>query len=390
MGAFGNLMGIRATLLLGQGPVLTPAGPEVMAALEEIEIRVSSTGPSGFKMTLLAGRDGLTGQLGPPHVEDPRLQRGARLAVTMWNGVVPTPVFDGIVTKTQYLPGSGASDGRYLLLGRDLTWLMDQEDKRVQHPAQDETVIVNKIVAGYAQYGIVPMVMPPVVIDPPIPVDRTPHQSGTDLAYLTALADRHGYRVCLDPGPAPGTSTLWFGPLPRPEPPQKALSVDMGPMSDAYDVTVEHNGERLTAARARVQDRNTGSVSELQMPTSTSVPNSAMPEAVTQMGKTRETRIATSGLNAAQVMGRLTAAVNASAEAVVTVQGEVDNARYNGVLKPYRMAQIRGLGLIYDGLYSVAEIRHTIRPGHYTQRFTLHGDGLYPIIPAVTPEVAPI
>lgn len=390
MSAFGNMLGIRMTLLLGVGPVVTPAPLNAMESIEEIEVRQSMIGDSGFKLSLYAGRDGPLGLLGPPFVDDPRFQRGARIVVTMWNGIKPTPIFDGIVTRTQYLPGSGENEGRYILLGRDLTWLMDREEKRVQHPAQDETIIANAVTAAYAIYGIVPVVMPPLVIDPPIPVDRVPQQTSTDLAYLRVMAKRHGYKVFIDPGPVPGVSQFYFGPVPRPGLPQKPISVNLGPMSDAHDVTVEHDGETLTAARAKVQDRATGQVTELQMPTSTNTPQSLLAEALTQMGNTRTKQLTTSGLNTAQVLARLMSEVNETAEKVLKVTGTIDNTRYNAILKPYHSVQIRGLGMIYNGLYTVAEVRHVIKPGTYTQRFTLHGDGLYPIVPMVTPEVATV
>jgi hypothetical protein len=390
MSAFGNLLGIRVTLLLGRDAVVTPAPLAAMEAIEEIEVRQSTEADSGFKLTLLAGRNGPLGLLGAPFVDDMRYQRGARVALTVWNGVKPTPIFDGIVTKTQYLPGTSEAEGRYVMLGRDLSWVMDREQKRAQHPAQDETVIANKLAAQYATYGMAPIVMPPPVIDPPIPVDRTPQQTCSDLAYLKKLAKCQGYKVFVDPGPLPGTSQLYFGPVPRPGIPQKPISVNLGPMSDAYDVNVEHDGQSLTAARARVQDRATGQVVALEIPTATTAPQSALSDAVTQIGNMQTKELQTSGLNAAQVLARLMATVNKSAEKVVKVTGTIDNARYNAVLKPYYAVQIRGLGRIYDGLFTVAEVRHIFKPGAYTQTFALQREGLYPILPMVTPEVAPI
>ena len=106
--------------------------------------------------------------------------------------------------------------------------------------------------------------------------DRVPQQTCSDWAYLCAMAGRHGHKVFLDPGPVPGVSQLYFGPVPRPGLPQKPISVNLGPMSDAYDVNVEHDGETLTAARAKVHDRPTGQVTELQIPTSTNTPQSLL------------------------------------------------------------------------------------------------------------------
>ena len=390
MSAFGNLLGIRVTLLIGREAVVTPAPFAVMEAIEEIEVRQSTEADSGFKLTLLAGRNGPLGALGPPFVDDIRYQRGARVALTVWNGVKPTPIFDGIVTKTQYVPGTSEAEGRYVMLGRDLSWIMDREQKRAQHPAQDETAITYKLAAQYAIYGILPVVMPPQVIDPPIPVDRTPQQTCSDLAYLKKLAKCQGYKVFVEPGPAPGMSQLYFGPVPRPGIPQKPISVNLGPTTDAYDVNVEHDGQALTAARARVHDRATGQVVPLEIPTATTVPQSALSDALTQIGNMNTKELQTSGLNAAQVLGRLMATVNKSAEKVVKVTGSIDNARYNAVLKPYYAVQIRGLGMIYDGPYTVAEVRHLFKPGEYTQTFQLQREGLYPVLPLVAPEVSPI
>jgi hypothetical protein len=84
------------------------------------------------------------------------------------------------------------------------------------------------------------------------------------------------------------------------------------------------------------------------------------------------------------------AEVNKTAEKVIKVTGTIDNTRYNAILKPYHSVQIRGLGMIYFGVYTVAEVRHVIKPGDYTQAFILHGDGLYPIVPMVLPEVAAV
>ena len=77
MSAFGNLLGIRVSLMLGFGPVVTPAPLNAMESIEEIEVRQSMIGDSGFKLSLHAGRDGPLGLLGPSFVDDPRFQRGA-------------------------------------------------------------------------------------------------------------------------------------------------------------------------------------------------------------------------------------------------------------------------------------------------------------------------
>ncbi|MEO0830846.1 MAG: hypothetical protein AAFY03_10355, partial [Pseudomonadota bacterium] len=390
MSAFGNMLGIRATLMLGAQDVATPAPFHAMEAIEEIEVRQSAVRRSGLKLTLGAGRDGPLGLFGPPFVGDPQFSPGARIGVTVWNGIKPTVIFEGRVTKSQYMPGTGENEGRYVLLGRDLSDDMDREERRTQHPAQDETAIANAIALSYGALGIVPMVFPPTVLDPVIPAVRAPQQTGTDLCYLREMAGRHGYQVFLDPGPTPGLSTLYFGPTPIPGPPQKTISVNSGPFTDAYDVTVNHDGHEMTAARAMVQDSATGETTELEMPVATNIPMTAMPENLTRQGRLRTTWVPTSGLTTPQALARLMGRINSEARSPIKVRGSIDNARYNAVLKPHRLVQVRGLGMFSNGPYQVVEVRHKLKPGQYTQDFELHRDGLLPIVPVVTPEVASI
>ena len=96
----------------------------------------------------------------------------------------------------------------------------------------------------------------------------------------------------------------------------------------------------------------------------------------------------TSGLNAVQAYGRAQGIVNRSAEDVVEVTGTLNTIRYNAVLKPYQSVFLRGVGPIYNGSYTVAEVRHKISPGDYSQTFTLHRGELYAMAPVVPPEVA--
>ena len=46
--------------------------------------------------------------------------------------------------------------------------------------------------------------IPSVLEDIPIPIERIPRHQGTDYAYIKALADEVGYVFYLDPGPVPG------------------------------------------------------------------------------------------------------------------------------------------------------------------------------------------
>ena len=76
------------------------------------------------------------------------------------------------------------------------------------HANQPDAIIVGKILAKYAQYGIAPNVTP--TTDVPIEINRVPSQQETDLAYIRRLAERNGFVFYIEPL-FPGTSQAYWG-----------------------------------------------------------------------------------------------------------------------------------------------------------------------------------
>ena len=77
---------------------------------------------------------------------------------------------------------------------------------------------------------MIPLIIPSVLIDVPLPIEQIPGQQGTDYQYISSLAEQVGYVFYIDPGPAPGMNTAYWGPQIKVGPVQPALSADM----DAY------------------------------------------------------------------------------------------------------------------------------------------------------------
>ena len=50
--------------------------------------------------------------------------------------------------------------------------------------------------------------------------------------------------------------------------------------------------------------------------------------------------------------------------------------RYGHVLKPRKLAAVRGAGTDFDGLYYIKSVTHNIQRGQYTQSFSLARGGL--------------
>ena len=98
--------------------------------------------------------------------------------------------------------------------------------------------------------------IPPTAIDVPLPIERIPVQQGTDLEYLRELAERHGYVFYVMPGPSPFTNIAYWGPPIRVGLPQRAITVNMGPETNAKLDEAAHGrprGRRMV--EGEVQDR---------------------------------------------------------------------------------------------------------------------------------------
>ena len=72
-----------------------------------------------------------------------------------------------------------------------------------------------------------PLVIPSLFIDVPIPIERIPTHQGNDLAYIQQLAAEVGYVFYIDPGPVPGMNIAYWGPEIKVGVPQPALNINM-------------------------------------------------------------------------------------------------------------------------------------------------------------------
>ena len=138
---------------------------------------------------------------------------------------------DGVLTHTEVTPGAKPGQSTLTVTGEDLTKVMDLQDfSGIPFPAMPLEARVALIIAKYAMFGIIPLVIPSLFIDVPIPVERIPAQQGTDLKYIEQLASQVGHVFYVEPGPVPGTNTAYWGPEIKFGVPQPALNFDM----DAY------------------------------------------------------------------------------------------------------------------------------------------------------------
>jgi hypothetical protein len=293
----------------------------------------------------------------------------------------PNVMMDGVITNNEVSPNVEQGQSTLTLTGEDLTRVMDLFDfTGIPYPAMPPEARVALIVAKYAFLGMIPMVIPSVLIDLPIPVERIPTHQGKDLAYIKQLADEVGYVFYLDPGPAPGTSIAYWGPEIKIGRPQPALNVNMNAHTNVESLSFNYDSTRAAIPVIYIQEQATKApipipipdISPINPPLGFIPPFKAKLDYLTHTAKYSPIRAAAIGL-----------ATAAKSSEAVSGSGTLDVLRYGRILKARQLVGVRGAGQAFDGLYYVRSVTHRIKRGEYKQSFELTRNGLVSTVPRV-------
>lgn len=362
-------------LMLWAGKTIpTPPPKETVDAFVRAEITSTVDGASGFQLSFTIGRS--------RDADYSLLQSGvfdvkSRVVVGVMLGtVVPSFLIDGIITHVEIQTGSRPGEALLTVTGQDVTMMMDLEEKSDAYPNQPDFVIVARILAGYAQFGLLPEVMPTTAI--PIELWRIPRQAETDLQWIRRAAQRNGFVFHVDPV-APGVNRAYFGPELRASLPHKALAWHCGPSSNIESFSFSADGLAPTEPAATVIEP----ISKATLPFP-SFPSLRLPPvslSPVSAGRSSLVRDAAK-LQVSEGMTASIAARSAASEPV-TCTGEVDSARYGDILRPRGLVGLRGVGMSYDGFYYVRKVTHRLDRGSYRQSFTLSREGTLSLVPVV-------
>lgn len=370
--------GIHLTLMFGPG-YPAPASADLLDALTNVEVTTTSGKTTGFQLSFsLSTRSPLQTILLLAGGSVPPIMRVVLVATI--NGI-PEVLIDGVITTVEGSPGIEKGRTTLTVSGDDLTALMNYIDiSGMPYPAMPAEARVAAILAKYAFLGIVPMVVPSILMDVPVPVLEIPRQQGKDLEYVRALADRVGYVFYLDPGPAPGMSTAYWGPELRVGMPQPALNVDMDAYTNVESLSFTFDAEKKVMPILMIQEPVSKAPMPIPVPDIT--PLNPPLGAIIPMPKHFEFISETANLSPLQsaVIGLTKAAKTSDA---VSATGSLDVLRYGRILKARRLVGVRGAGVAFDGLYYVTKVKHKIKRGEYKQDFELVRNGLVSTVPVV-------
>jgi hypothetical protein len=371
--------GINLTLHIGKANP-QPAPRLLMDALQSVEVTHSDSARSGFQLVFQVGRAGTRDLQDDPLFRNHLLTPFNRVILVITIRAKAAVIMDGIITHQEFSPNTTPGQTTLTITGEDISVMMDQSQaKQIQHPQQSERTIVQKILssADYAKYTIIPDIHKPPADITPTRNERIPAQSGSDLAYLRQLGERFDYVFFMTPGPGIGQNTAYWGPRPRGNNPQGAITVNMSSFTNAESVNVKFDAQAATQVQGRIQDRKTNRIQPLRSTTSDR-PALAVQSALQLQRKQNVQRVQTyeeTGHEFARAAARTQAMVNRAAEPSITVTGELDTLRYGDVLRLRELVAVRGIGNTNDGLYYVKSVTHRIRKGQYQQAFTVTREG---------------
>nr|WP_218281458.1 hypothetical protein [Pseudomonas sp. RW407] len=373
---------IHLSLLIG--PIVPIPVPALLIdALEEVSVTHASEGASGFQLrfkvnshselnTLFLIAVGNNTSLGTPPL---------RVVLIVTLGGRAQPLFDGVLTHVEVQAGQDRQAGSITLTGEDLSKVMDLIDfSGLPYPAMPIEARVALICAKYAAFGIIPLPIPALFPDVPIPIERIPAQQGTDLAYVRQLAEEVGHVFYIEPGEVPLTSIAYFGPEIKVGPPQPALNVDMDAHTNVESLNFSFDPTKGVLPVVYIQNPQTRAPIPIPIPNLNPLqpPLGALPAPIANLKMMKDT----AKLNPMQAISAGLAEAKKSQDAV-SASGSLDVLRYGRVLRARRLVGVRGAGVAYDGLYYVSSVTSTLARGKFTQSFQLTRNGLVSITPRV-------
>jgi hypothetical protein len=373
-----DVLGIRLLVLMGD-PIPLPPPVEALGALTSAEVVQQDDG-DGFQLTFVIAKDQL---LDFPLLRSGQLGLFSRVVVGVVMGAIPTVLINGVITHHELQPSHEPGQSTLTITGRDVSVMMDLEERNASYKNTPDFLIATQVVARYAKFGVVPPVIGPPTLDIPFELLRIPQQAETDLQFLNRLARRNGFVFHIN-AVAPGVSQATFAPELRVPSLSSALTMDSITGDNVESLHFTLDGLAPVKADTAFLEPISKRVFSIPSP-----PSLRLPPLV---AKPTPARRVVNPRNSAQetptgALARAAAVVNNAPESV-TGTGEVDTVRYGSVLQARKLVGVRGVGLSYDGFYYLRQVTHHIEVGEdssYTQSFVMTREGTTSLLPVVVP-----
>lgn len=353
--------GVGYTLILGAVPAPGP----IVRAIRAIEVDVSTEEAGVLRLRLGLSRTRV-GDWRPLDVDPfrPLLPLSLRLRV---GGVVPETVINAFVVRQE--PGFSSDPGRsdLAVTALDRTHLMNLHEKTVPWSMLDSQIAD----AIFKQNGV-PQVVALPTAPRRIPPEGETYQRTTDIRFLRGLARLQGFECFVAPDPVTGLDVGYFAPRKTIGLRDVVLTSGFGGgASNVEELSLSYEMTEPTAVALAGVDAATKAPFAVAAAAGVPAASAELPMGLEPTGL----RVAPAPATAAA--GH--AAVNA-AEAQVLAQSIANRSSWSvaasgrvgadvGVLRPGGRVNLRGVGRLLNGAYTLTRVTHRIAPGSYEQRF---------------------
>ncbi|MCQ1547744.1 MAG: hypothetical protein NOF05_02735 [Candidatus Accumulibacter phosphatis] len=273
------------------------------------------------------------------------------------------PLIDGLVVGNRYELQASPDQSRMTLVVHDDSVQLNRDEKVALFEDMAPQDIVTSL---FEEAGLTPDV--DALPAAGAVLQRVVVQRGTSMQLLRDLAKRYGMFVYVRPGAAPGASV---GAFKRPQFAATDLPeiLLLGDQRNVASFSAEFDALRPLRARAgsvALADRSvlaSSADAAVGTPLGDAPAHDLTQPALTLLTGTREEQ------------GDLDAATAATVDLsswAYAANGEVDIDDYAGVLQPYRLLRVRGVGGYLSGDYLIGQVTHVLTDSSYRQRFALH------------------
>ncbi len=181
----------------------------------------------------------------------------------------------------------------------------------------------------------------------------------------------------------PFTNYAYWGPPIRVGLPQRAITVNMGPETNAKLDQAAKDGLGPAMVEGEVQDRSTNQKVPVQTFGSLRPPLASMPSWLVDGPNVRRAAAARERREHASRRWRRRRARWRRRPTRSSSRASSTPAATAACCRRAALVGVRGAGFSYDGLYYVRRVTHKIALGRYTQRFELAREGLGSTTPVV-------
>ena len=233
--------GVKLQILLG--PItFSPAPADLIDAVQEVQVTQNAGQRSGFQIRLALGASSSLDRMLAGRTLDPP----NRMLIVVHIDGRPTVLSDGVITRHDVSKSNDAGGSSLSITGVDVSQMMDLIDMSGLPLPMPAEARVLTLLAPFAAYGCVPLVIPSPLLFVPNPITKIPQVQGTAYTYITRLADDVGYTFFVEPGPTPGMNVAYWGPDVRVGPAQPALTVNSDASSNVESLSFSFDGIQRT------------------------------------------------------------------------------------------------------------------------------------------------